>query len=213
MVCFRKRQAGKALWGGLLALALVLIGLPCLCLADAGVEDRLAICAGIQEDAARLQCFDELAGKVKTAPHVTHAEDKSAPLGRVDAPEPVRLSVMTKEWDLDTDHRSHSFVIRPHRMNYFLPVAYNSSPNDEANLEYDPSAKAQHNEAKFQISFKAKIWEDVFQDSLQGVYGRVKVVRGADVWIAYTQLCFWQLYNSAFSSPFRDTNYEPEMLV
>ncbi len=213
MVCFRRRRASKALWGGLLLLAVFLSVLPRPCAADAGVEDRLAVCAGIKENAARLQCYDELAGKVKTAPHVKHAEDKSAPLGLAGAPEPVRLSVMTKAWDLDTDHRSHSFVIRPHRMNYFLPVAYNSSPNDEANLEYDPAAKAQHNEAKFQISFKAKIWEDVFQDSLQGVYDRVKVIRGADVWIAYTQLCFWQLYNSAFSSPFRDTNYEPEMLI
>ncbi|HNY96143.1 MAG TPA: phospholipase A [Smithellaceae bacterium] len=213
MVNFERRQAGKALLGVLLALALILIGLPRLCLADAGVEDRLAVCAGIEEDAARLQCFDELAGRGKPARSAAQAEKPSAPPDRVDAPERVRLSVMTKLWDLDPDHRSHSFVIRPHRMNYFLPVAYNSSPNDEANLEYDPAAKAQHNEAKFQISFKAKIWEDMFQDSLQGVYDRVKVIRGADMWIAYTQLCFWQLYNSAFSSPFRDTNYEPEMLL
>lgn len=46
MVNFRReRQAGKALLGVLLALALILIGLPRLCLADAGVEDRLAVCA------------------------------------------------------------------------------------------------------------------------------------------------------------------------
>ena len=98
-------------------------------------------------------------------------------------------------------------------MNYFLPVAYNSSPNDETNLEYDPSAKAQHNEAKFQLSFKAKVWEDVLQEPLQGFYDNIKVVKGLDVWVAYTQLAFWQLYNSAFSSPFRDINYEPELLI
>jgi phospholipase A1 len=213
MGCYRKRPAGKALWDGILVLAVVLSVLPGPCDADADPGDRLAVCAGIEDDAARLQCFDELAGRGTPARLAAHAEEKSAPQDRADSRETDRLSVMTKQWDLDPEHRRHSFVIRPHRMNYFLPVAHNSSPNEEANLEYDPAARAQHNEAKFQISFKAKIWEDVFQDSLQGVYDRVKAVRGADVWIAYTQLCFWQLYNSAFSSPFRDTNYEPEVLV
>lgn len=127
---------------------------------------------------------------------------------------------MEKHWDLgDESQRQKSFVLRPYRMNYFLPVAYNSSPNDETNLEYDPAAKAQFNEAKFQLSFKVKVFEGLFQGRLPDVYDRLKVpqrfqvVREADVWAGYTQLCFWQLYNSAFSSPFRDTNYEPEFLL
>jgi phospholipase A1 len=92
-----------------------------------------------------------------------------------------KLSVMEQHWDLVPTNRRHSFVIRSYRMNYFLPVAYNSSPNDETNLEYDPSAKAQHNEAKFQLSFKAKVWEDVLQEPLQGFYDNIKVVKGLDV--------------------------------
>jgi phospholipase A1 len=104
-------------------------------------------------------------------------------------------------------------LIWPYRPNYFLPAAYNSSPNEDAQLDIDPQAKAQYNEVKFQLSFKFKIWEDLFRGSLKDVIEKSTGIRGIDVWIAYTQLSFWQLYNSAFSAPFRDTNYEPELLL
>ncbi len=90
-------------------------------------------------------------------------------------------------------------MLVPYRPNYFLPVAYNSSPNQDAVLDIDPDAKANYNEAKFQLSVKAKLWEDLFDQKI-------------DIWLAYTQLSFWQIYNTAFSSPFRDTNYEPEFV-
>ena len=97
------------------------------------------------------------------------------------------------------------FRLRPYRPIYFLPVAYNSSPNEDTALDFDTNAKAQYNEAKFQISFKVKPW----RTDIEGIKG----IKGIDVWLAYTQLAFWQLYNSAFSAPFRDTNYEPELLL
>lgn len=135
------------------------------------------------------------------------------PVAKAASPEPEKPSVMTRQWDLDPNNRQRAFVFRPYRMNYFLLASYNSSPNDETNLEHDPASKAQYNEAKFQISFKAKVWEDVFQEPLQGFYNYIKVVKGLDVWMSYSQLSFWQLYNSAFSAPFRDVNYEPELLI
>lgn len=176
---------------------------------------RLAACAKIENDAARLQCFDELTGrKISAKETVTETVVAGLPARDVST-DPAKLSVMTRHWDLDENLRKHSFVLRPYRLNYFLPVAYNSSPNDDAGLDFDPRAKAQFIEAKYQFSIKVKLTEDVLGDKLKNVFAKDKNtgITGMDLWFAYTQLNFGQLYNSAFSAPFRDTNYEPELLL
>lgn len=161
-------------------------------------EDRLSQCSKIEKDNERLKCFDELTGK-KTSGQATNPADAPAAIKET-SPQSNQQSVISRHWDLDIEHRKHAFALRPYRPTYFLPVTYNSSPNDDSALDNDPIAKSQHTEAKFQLSFKVKLWEDLFSKDI-------------DLWLGYTQLAFWQLYNTPFSSPFRDTNYEPELLV
>lgn len=174
----------------------------------ADVKAGLSECAAIVDPEKRLTCFDRLSGRVVPQEAAESQKPKEAAWQI-----PPQLTVMEKDWDLNVQKRHHSFVLRPYRTNYFLPVAYNSSPNQDYTDQNDGRANAQNLEAKFQVSFKAKVFEDLLQKPFQGFYDDLKVIKGMDVWVGYTQLSFWQLYNSAFSSPFRDTNYEPEILL
>jgi phospholipase A1/A2 len=195
----------------------------------AEIEDSLAKCAAIKDDkAARLKCFDDLANKQipannieieKPAEKMATQDSLTVKLSeKTAAKEPAReetLSLMEKHWDMrnTSNQERNIFVLYPYRPCFFLPAAYNSSLNENGQLDIDPQAKAQYNEVKFQLSFKFKIWENLFRGTLKDTMEKKTGIRGMDIWIAYTQLSFWQLYNSAFSAPFRDTNYEPELLL
>lgn len=99
------------------------------------------------------------------------------------------------------------WLIEPHRPNYVLPVSYIRNPSenleqaaantdvaDEAGLTGD---KLQEIEVKFQLSLQLPLARDV-------------IAGHGDLYVAYTQVSVWQAYNRDYSSPFRDTNYEPE---
>jgi len=82
----------------------------------------------------------------------------------------------------------------PHRPNYLFPITYNTSPHATA------SHHAQHKEAKFQLSFKVLLLDQLFR-------------RDAQLYFAYTQLAMWQVYDQSNSAPFRDINFEPEVFL
>jgi len=183
------------------------------------IDDSLAKCAQLKNDTGRLKCFDELARRqiplkesviLKSPEEETQGSattaDKAAP--PITKDEEKYFSVMEKQWDLRSDKpkERNIFVLWPYRPCFILPLAYNSSPNDNNQLDVDPKAKAQYNEVKFQLSFKFKIWRDIVRsEAIKEFIEKNTGIRGIDAWVAYTQQSFWQLYNSAFSAPFRDT--------
>lgn len=90
------------------------------------------------------------------------------------------------------------FSLTPYRMNYMLPITHNSSTNEEPFQDFFEQGESVDNkEAKFQISVQFEPWGEV-GDS------------GIAPYFTYTQLALWQVYNTDISSPFRETNYEPE---
>ena len=102
----------------------------------------------------------------------------------------------------ETETGDRPYVITPHKVNYILPVTYNSSPNMEpfAQEAKEHPFTLDNLEAKFQISFKFPLWHNVFGDN-------------GHLFAAYTNQSYWQVYNKDISSPFRETNHEPEVFM
>jgi phospholipase A1 len=97
----------------------------------------------------------------------------------------------------------NSFSFTAHRPTYILPLTYMDTPNTEpfsgTDLPLENGTEMDNLEAKFQISFRVPIINNF-------------LIKNSQLWFAYTQLSLWQLYNRDNSSPFRETNHEPEII-
>ncbi|MBU2552309.1 MAG: phospholipase A [Proteobacteria bacterium] len=155
----------------------------------------LADCARIDDDARRLECYDRVSGRTEPAGGAPVRPENGTPS---DACSP--RSYLTRLWDLNEDEERNPFTLMPHRGNWFLPVTYNNLPNRTPFQDVVRSDDVQETEVKFQLSLKVKLWQDVLGGN-------------GDLWFGYTQRSFWQLYNVEDSAPFRETDYEPELLL
>ena len=164
--------------------------------------ESLETCAGIADPAARLACFDALV-PVRTAREAAPAPGpaaSSAPAEPTDAAAwPSRLATVWAVGEKDS-----TFDLQPHRPTYILPASYSDDPNRFPGSPTRPPGPVPFGwdelEAKFQLSFKFKLAD--LEDEI-----------GGSLWAGYTQQSYWQVYDGEDSRPFRETNYEPELML
>src|SRR5699024_4836886 len=113
--------------------------------------------------------------------------------------EPTRkeqsVNALRARLHLEKNTRLNPFVMTPHNRNYIMPASYWT--NKKWNDNTKKNDKLNSMEVKFQLSLKIPI--------------KTKLFNFYDVYFAYTQTNFFQLYNVAQSSHFREINYMPEL--
>ena len=189
--------------------------------AQAAEPPTLAHCAAIGAPTDRLVCYDLLAGRAPAPvtppaqepapgaspattvnpPTATALAAKGAPLPDPADPTPPS-SQMAKFWELDPQDKRGIFNFVGYQPNYVMPIHVTSrinrapqSPTQAAVAEPD----YRREEAKFQLSLRTKLAQDL-------------PLIGGDVWAAFSQQVLWQIYNGADSKPFRNTDYQPELI-
>lgn len=155
-------------------------------------------CAKMSDKVERLTCYDRAAGRT-----VTPEAEEFITFGALDR----NVSLLDQRWELSSATQNPKYTFQSYKPVYIMPIVginhINTMPcsvgGDPGNCVTEANGM-EGTEVKFQLSFKVKVGEGVFDN-----YG--------DIWMSYTQSSRWQLYNDALSAPFRETNYEPEMML
>lgn len=94
---------------------------------------------------------------------------------------------------------TNAFSLLQHKTNYVLPLSYNDKADNIEPSSIPGNARSlDPTEFKFQLSVKTRLWSGVFGTR-------------ANFYAAYTNTSWWQAYNKDESSPFRETNHQPEL--
>jgi phospholipase A1 len=164
-------------------------------------DAALARCAHIPDAGQRLACYDRLAGV--GAPEPAPQPPSASLPATTTASASVSGASLADVWELDPAHKRGVFNFRPNQPNYLMATR-TAHPN---NAPYRPfrditklGTDLAHSELVFQLGFKLKLVEDAFDKPF-------------DLWFGYTQNSFWQAVNQQASSPFRETNYQPELMI
>lgn len=167
-------------------------------------------CGDISDDSARLACYDRRFGRSATPepedpiPGTAAAAAASAP-GPSDAADsaPRTPTPLSAFWELGPADKRGTFRVLTYRPNILLPLIMSNhinreprSPTHGAPLTL-PNYK--HLEAMVQVSLRTKLAQDL-------------LLPDADLWFGYTHRAQWQVWTGEESRPFRNTDYEPELI-
>jgi len=133
----------------------------------------------------------------KAIPEITDPE----PTAETEAEPSPEIGRAQRRLLADREAAARPFSILAHKPNYILAGAYNFegwAPEWYQLTENDPDYTNKDVEVQFQISLKVPLAIDLFNGHM-------------DIYGAYTNRSFWQLYNAEYSEPFRETNHEPEV--
>lgn len=157
-------------------------------------------CVRIHDDTARLACYDRAHRRGAVAPPAAAAAAASAP----PAAPSSRSSSFDERWELGASPRSALFFPQRYKPVYALPFTWtdrvNATPASPSPGHTSEPLVLRPIEVKYQLSLKAKLWDDILGTPLR-------------LWGGYTQSSRWQVYNGAESRPFRETDYEPELIL
>ncbi|QKJ66154.1 phospholipase A [Deefgea piscis] len=186
-----------------------ILSLAALLAAASAQATDLAACQQIADNQNRLACYDQLAKQPSQQPSVVEpiAAIPVAPAATTLATpaQPVSTAeTFSQRWELSAQDQDGVFNIKPYQPVYILPVSWRKRVNNDPcspnplNCSHRGDQDYGKVETKFQLSFKTKLVQDAFGSDV-------------DVWGAYTQQSYWQAYDSQNSSPFRETDYQPEL--
>lgn len=173
-----------------------------VCAAAVHAQNNPADCVRIDDDAARLVCYDRAHQRAPVPAGVKKPD--AEPAAPVPPPSLGTPSLFDDRWDLDGRRKGELFFPRAYKPVYVLPFTWTDRVNDLPSSPSPPNTVGsplilRPIEVKYQLSLKAKLWEDLLGTPLR-------------IWGGYTQSSRWQVYNGHESRPFRETNYEPEII-
>ncbi len=162
--------------------------------ASAGAADPNPFerCTSIQDREQRWRCYDEHAPQAASREGGESGENETCG---------ASYTALSRLWNTRPTCESDLYRLLPYKQNYII-ARYSNSPNNQpvsANFGRAPDQDLDHTELKFQFSLKVKVAE--------------QLANTVDLWFGYSQQSNWQAFNAPNSRPFRESDYEPELIA
>ncbi len=173
------------------------------------IVSSLVFCGAVQASDQNVTLESCMSEKLVSAPDdMTVGQMRAACQKEIGAV--AKTGIINERVQIDKTNILKPFTLMAHRQNYILVAAHNfTGYSDEEYVEFsgDDAFQPDDTEVQFQISIKTPLAVDLFDTDV-------------DIFAAYTVRSFWQLFNdddtpsgNDISSPFRETNHEPEIWV